>query len=235
MATDGRRQQQQQQKFLYHEKSKGMCDLLVHSSSTTRAPGGLVRRPVSFNKNNINKRNNSPKKKQLTVVKITIALDGSVFLAQHFDHDNIIQSIQTMAEHYQEHICQVTLLLDKLLKVQQDHLLYSPPTKATFSRNRNNNNIGANSTMEVTLPPSLFAPHPPSIGRARIWLRSVVGIDPEVSPGLTISEEEGDDDLQQQPVDPAYFKELQLFLDHVDSMIGCIGGKATQTTTATKP
>ncbi|KAI8143693.1 hypothetical protein BJV82DRAFT_608523 [Fennellomyces sp. T-0311] len=182
MATQGRRQ-----KFLQYEKSRGMCELLVHS----RTPGGLVRRPVSFNH-----------KIRSVIVKLTIILDGSKLFMEHIQHSkNIIQSIERMAQDYQEHIRLVALLLEKLLQ-QNDR------TKAVFQNN----------TLVITLPSSMFAPHSPSKGRAQLWLSSVVGIDPEL-PGFDISEE----DVDEQPIDLEYFKNLQHFLDHVDTLIESIG------------
>ena len=219
-ATDGRRrekekqqkqkqhqqQQQQQQKIMYHhEKSKGICELLVHS----RTPGGLVRRPVCFNNHQNN--NNNNKRRTSIVIKLTIALDGSLFLAKHFNHNSITESIQDMAQHYQKHAERVLLLLDKLLKHQQKQPHYSPPIKAAFTRHHDHQ-----TDMEIILPSSFFLPHSPSKGRARIWLRSIMDIDPTTEPGFVISEHDND----TQPIDSAYFRELQLFLDQVDSMIG---------------
>ena len=210
-ATDGRRrekekQQHQQQTFLYHhEKSKGMCELLVHS----RTPGGLVRRPVCFNNNKNN--NNNNKRCASILIKLTIALDGSLFLAKHFKHNSIIESIQDMAQHYHRHVERVLLLLDELLKYQQKQPHYSPPIKAAFTRHHDHQ-----TNMEIILPSSFFSPHSPSKGRARIWLRSVMDIDPTTETGFFISEHDND----TQPIDPTYFRELQLFLDQVDSMIG---------------
>ncbi|KAG2221083.1 hypothetical protein INT45_009741 [Circinella minor] len=202
-ATDGRRREkQQQQKFLYHhEKSKGMYELLVHS----RTPGGLVCRPVSFNNIQNNVRRTS------IIVKLTIALDGSLFFAKHLNHNNIIQSIQDMAQDYHEHIAKVLLLLDKLLKYQEKQSHYSPPIKAALIGHH-----GHKSNMEIILPSAFFSPHSPSKGRARIWLQSIMDIDPATETGFVISEQDGD----TQPIDSAYFRELQLFLDQVDSMIG---------------
>ncbi|KAI9261676.1 hypothetical protein BDA99DRAFT_512075 [Phascolomyces articulosus] len=203
---------QQQQHLYHHEKSKGMCELLVHSRTL---PGGLVRRPVSFQHqyNNSNKNINNKN----IIVKLTMALDGSLFLNQHMNHNNIVPSIQTMIQHYQQHMHQVSIVLDTLLAYQQkekQHSHHHQSMKTTLVRHDHQTQI------EIILPSSLFSPHPPSKGRAKMWLQSILdGMDPSSSStagAFVISEHDGD----TQPIDPAYFRELQLFLDQVDSMIG---------------
>ncbi|KAI9321588.1 hypothetical protein BX666DRAFT_1003340 [Dichotomocladium elegans] len=168
------------------EASKGMSHLLVHT------PGGpgLVRRPVSF--------------KRAVRVALSIKLDGSAIALdmRDNDHRNVIQTIQHLAEKYQEYMHRITLLLTHLQR-------HDRAIAVVLQKN----------TLHINLPDSLFMPHSPSRTRANAWLQRM-GILPD-TPGFEIREEHYTSTTKPEVaiVGPGYFRDIQRFLDEVDHML----------------